>query len=532
MIDKELFAELYPDLIDDYSKFANPIPRGTSSEEFVQNYLSSKLWRLNNLYKVVDKSGDLVKFIMNKSQHRVYSASRQHSRIIILKSRQQGISTFWLVSYFDDVIFRPNLNCGLMAQGKDEAATLLERVERLWEELNPDIKEFLGIERDKNNSLELSFTNNSKLYIRVSFRSATLHRLHISEFGKIANENPKRARETKTGTLQAIKPGNTVVIESTAEGENDFKDTWDRSVEQELLKELAPKDFKPVFLSWLDDSDCTLTNKEIADESAEKYFKSLEDKGLTLSNEQRNFWIMQKRELGDDVFQEYPATPEEAFAASKDGTFYHNIYKEFILKQNRLQDGLLDPNLHIDVAFDLGVKDYGVLVFFQYHNNEIRIIKEYINDGYALVHYLEYIDSTNLPIRFVIFPHDISVRELTASDKYGRAKTRETMAMDWMRTNYKDWKVHVMKKYSIEDGINATRQMLKSTYIEKECTYIRSCLQRYTKEWDDKLNTWKKSPRHDEYSHGADCLRIIATSVLSKSGLKNRRPVYLQNVNL
>ena len=32
----------------------------------------------------------------------------------------------------------------------------------------------------------------------------------------------------------------------------------------------------------------------------------------------------------------------------------------------------------------------------------------------------------------------------------------------------------------------------------------------YSKEWDDKLEVWKTTPLHDEYSHGADVLRQIA----------------------
>ncbi|MGY2498704.1 hypothetical protein ACW4UO_30035, partial [Klebsiella pneumoniae] len=108
--------------------------------------------------------------------------------------------------------------------------TLLERTKFLWDKLDPDIKAYLNRSLEKDNAKSFTFNNHSQIFIRVSFRSTTLQRLHISEFGKIANHSPKKAKEVKTGTLQALAVGNTGVIESTAEGRNMFKEMWDASV--------------------------------------------------------------------------------------------------------------------------------------------------------------------------------------------------------------------------------------------------------------------------------------------------------------
>ena len=134
-ISEKTFNRLYPDLVGYYDFFNNPVPSDISKEDFERIYLPSKLWRLNNLYTVVDKHGNAVRFVMNEAQHVVYAMTRQHPRVIILKSRQQGISTFWLVSYFDDGLFQELLAIGLMAQGVDEASTLLERTKFLWDKL-------------------------------------------------------------------------------------------------------------------------------------------------------------------------------------------------------------------------------------------------------------------------------------------------------------------------------------------------------------------------------------------------------------
>jgi hypothetical protein len=133
----------------------------------------------------------------------------------------------------------------------------------------------------------------------------------VSEYGKRANSYPKRAKEVQTGTLQALAVGKTGVIESTAEGRNAFKLMWDDSLVALHSGELAPKDFYPIFLSWLDDPDCVLTvDQSISKEAAEYFTKVQEATGVELTKEQKNFWISQYRELAGDVYQEYPATPE------------------------------------------------------------------------------------------------------------------------------------------------------------------------------------------------------------------------------
>lgn len=514
-ISEATFNRLYPDMEGLYSFFNDPVPEDITKEDFERKYLRSKLWRLNNIYTVVDKHGNAVKFVMNEAQHIVYAMTRKHPRVIILKSRQQGISTFWLVSYFDDGLFQELLAIGLMAQGVDEASTLLERTKFLWDKLDPDIKAFLDRRLEKDNAKSFTFNNHSQIFIRVSFRSTTLQRLHISEFGKIANHSPKKAKEVKTGTLQALAVGNTGVIESTAEGRNMFKEMWDASVTALSSGQIAPKDFYPVFLSWLDDPDCTSTVYQTATAEQEKYFAGVEQKtGRTLTQEQKNFWIIQYRELGGDIHQEYPATPEEAFTAAKDGTYYSRLYMETVVRAGRMVENLYDSNLPLDVHMDLGVDDYFVLGYVQWYNGEYRIIDEYINNGYSIVHYLQHIKDNYPEVRNICAPHDITVRELGSFDSNGRAKSREDIAREWLRDNLPTATLKVMPKPSIANGIEAVRRMIPMMWIDIRCQYIHDCLLNYSKEWDDKLEVWKQTPLHDEFSHGADMLRQVASNTI------------------
>ncbi len=518
-ISEEQFDNLYPELLEYKHIFKTDFK---SDKDFIENYLTSKLWRLNNLYTIIDKNGDRIPFVMNLSQHKVYSASLEHPRLIILKSRQQGISTFWLISFFDDAIFNDDLNIGLMAQGADEASTLLERVKFYWDTLDDNIKDFLGISNDKDNAKAFSFTNNSTMFIRTSFRSATLQRMHISELGKIANKYPEKAKETNTGTLQAVGAGNTVVIESTAEGNNMFKDKWDSAVN--LNHVYAPKDFKPLFLSWLDDPDCRTTVRQDIAPKQREYFEKLEaELGIAITQPQRWFWVMQYRELGDDIYQEYPSTPEEAFSAVREGTYYARNYRQHVIKNSREKEDLYDPNLPVDVVMDLGMNDEFVLGFWQYFDGCDRLIHEYTNSGEGLEHYVNYINEQaaerGYDIGVTVVPHDINVKELGTGISR-KARLRELGVR----------KLKVLPKLSIADGIEAVRKLIPKLWIDKECSYTRDCMLNYSKEWDEARQNWKNTPLHDKWSHGADMVRYRAISrpeyrVQTKSNVQKRTKV-------
>lgn len=356
---------------------------------------------------------------------------------------------------------------------------------------------------------KISFSNGSKIYIRPSFRSATLQRLHISELAKISNQKPHNARETRTGTMQTIHGKNTVVIESTAEGENMFSDMWHEAVQLERNgKALSTKDLKPVFLSWMDDPKCVEDVDQEETPESKEYEAELAEQGITLTPKQRNFWIMQRRELGEEVHTEYPATPKEAFKKSQEGTYYTAIYDEYVIKNGREIENLYEDGLPVQVAMDLGMSDYTALVYFQIHNDETRIIDEFRSNGQDVQFYVEEMRKSGKTINGVFhpyqitkvwLPHDAKVREMT----YGTSIYQRFM----------DLKVpaQVVGKSRLIDGIDVTRTMLKNMWIDKDCSYLIRCLNRYSKEWDLKNQVWKeKEPVHNDVSHGADAIRYMA----------------------
>ena len=166
---------------------------------------------------------------------------------------------------------------------------------------------------------------------------------------------------------------------------------------------------------------------------------------------------------------------------------------------------------------DLGVDDYMVLAFVQWYDNTWRIVGEYWNNGYALTHYLDYVRESDMDVRVIRFPHDIKVREFGAAGQGGKAKSRYDIAREYKERENFQWRLDTLPRTSVEHGIEVVRRIIPSLVVDSSCTYIKDCMQNYSKEWDDKLMVWKKTPVHDEFSHGADVLRMIASNTIESS---------------
>lgn len=51
----------------------------------------------------------------------------------------------------------------------------------------------------------------------------------------------------------------------------------------------------------------------LIDSDTKEYYKDLEGKGIVLTLGQRNWYYLKKRDLGDQIYSEYPSTFDEAF---------------------------------------------------------------------------------------------------------------------------------------------------------------------------------------------------------------------------
>ena len=463
--------------------------------KFITN-IQDKGWRLNNLYHILDKDGKIGILKLNPSQLVVLAVP--NLRKIILKSRQQGISTYALADNLDSCLFIEGYQAGIQSYGRDETIKLYKRAIVMWNKLDFDIKLLLGITLVSSNSTNgLEFSNGSSLKIG-NFRGDTLQSLHISELAKISMKYPDKALELQTGAFQAVGINNIITIETTAEGNTGlFPDLW--YISTGLLDagiELTPLDFYPIFLSWLDDADCSMDYYTPPTKILEEYLvdlkKELPDVVLT---KQQTYWLTVKlRELGDKFNREYPATPAMAFAQSIEGTYFKKQY-DVIKAESRITKVQHNPNYKVYTSWDLGINDEMVVLFWQVIGGITYLFDEYHNTGEGLEHYVMILRDRQAKFGYIyirhFFPHDISVTEL------GTGRTRYSVLVQLGVTD-----ITILKKLSFMESIAVARTMMLSRlYISTTCRGTVSGIQNYRRRKDVKLDFYTGVDIHDIHSN-------------------------------
>lgn len=288
---------------------------------------------IENYIKIRDKNNNIVPLVLNEPQLKYYNVikkmhrARKPIRIIILKARQMGFSTETEAIIFKNVVTHHNYNAGIVAHKEDSTANLFNMSKRMLEYLPEDIKP----ERKKSNAKELVFNNeqgtglDSRMKVMTAGgkgigRSDTFTALHLSELAFWEGDK----KVTMTGLLQAVPntPDSMIIIESTANGYEYFKEMWDRAVAGE-------SDFYPLFIGWneLKEYSMPYTGFDLTQEERELK----EQYNLTLEQLTWRRWCIKNNCSGDinQFKQEYPICPEESFLST--GNCYFN--KENIINR-------------------------------------------------------------------------------------------------------------------------------------------------------------------------------------------------------
>lgn len=290
---------------------------------YIKAHLSDVWWRLNNLYKIVNEEGELVTFRMRPAQRELFQ--NMHYRNIILKARQLGFSTGIDIYLLDQALFNKNLSCGIIAQDLPAAGEIFStKISIPFDNLPVWLRATFQIStrREGANGGHIEFAHGSKIRVSTSFRSGTVQRLHISEHGKICAKYPAKAKEVRTGTLNAIKDGCIVFIESTAEGVGgDFHTMSTRAMDLgQLNLPLTSQDYKFHFFAWWQDpkyQTSVPTGGLRLSKYHQEYFAAVEQTmGITLLDEQKQWYIRKEIEQQEEMKQEFPSTPSEAFLTS------------------------------------------------------------------------------------------------------------------------------------------------------------------------------------------------------------------------
>lgn len=291
--------------------------------DHIKANLGDKWWRMNNLYKVENEQGILVQFKLRPAQELLFRCMWWLN--IVLKARQLGFSTAIDIYLLDEALFNKNLKCGIIAQDQKAAGEIFRtKIEIPFDNLPGWLKACFPIESRRGGASGgyILFKHGSSIQVATSFRSGTVQRLHVSEHGKICAKYPEKAKEVRTGTLNAIHPGCIAFIESTAEGVGgDFYEMSINSLElTNANAELSQMDWKFHFFAWWQDQKYTApvpATGLILSKTQAEYFASIEKAmHMTLTDGQKQWYVSKEREQKAEMKQEFPSTPLEAFLTS------------------------------------------------------------------------------------------------------------------------------------------------------------------------------------------------------------------------
>ena len=271
-----------------------------------------------NCLRVRSKSGETQAFALNKAQQFIHACiERQKAetgkvRVIVLKGRQQGVSTYAEGRLYWKTTHRSGVRAFILTHEADSTSALFEMVER-YHELAPDfVKPMTGA----SNAKELIFSKLDSGYKvgtagnKSVGRGTTIQYFHGSEVAYWPN-----AAEHAKGILQAVpdEDDTEIILESTANGiGNYFYQQWQRA-------EAGEGPFQAIFVPWFWQPEYRKSGLGVTRSPEEEKIVEL----FGLDNEQLAFRRSKIAELsadgGDGLFafrQEYPMTAQEAFQVS------------------------------------------------------------------------------------------------------------------------------------------------------------------------------------------------------------------------
>ena len=257
-------------------------------------------WRINNLYKIVTKDGNLSLMKENGIQRRINDCRKR--RKMILKYRQGGVTTNEIIKQLDFVSFGKSKTACILAHEQDTIESIFSKVRLAHKHMPSSVQPILA--KGGGSKHELVFPENeSKIYCDLAVRGGTIHWLHISE---AAFAQPERVK----ATLEAVPKDGVVTWESTPNGMGgDFYSKW-------MAKDpRTAKLFYPWFIHeeyFLDASHIT----SLTDDEKELVRKAKDSFGVDITLGQIAFRRAKQIDLHELFLQEYPEDDVTCFLMS------------------------------------------------------------------------------------------------------------------------------------------------------------------------------------------------------------------------
>lgn len=269
--------------------------------------------------KIRAKDGSIIPFDLNEAQRYLHGRLEDQQkrigkvRALVLKGRQQGISTYLGARFYHRTTHRRGIRTFILTHEQDATDNLFGMVDRYHEHCPALVKPSTGAA----NAKELFFDRLESGYAvgtagtKAVGRSQTIQLFHGSEVAFWPNATTHFA-----GVVQAIPdlPGTEIVLESTGNGVGgEFHERWQQA-------EAGTGDYEAVFIPWFWQPE---------------YRRAIPD-GFALDDEEQAYQAAYGLDMGQMVWrrnkiaelkdpmlfkQEYPATAAEAFQMTGHDSF-------------------------------------------------------------------------------------------------------------------------------------------------------------------------------------------------------------------
>lgn len=285
-------------------------------------------------------------FFPNQTQLKHLLDRGAHRYNLILKYRQGGITTLYVIDLLDEALWVPGMSCALIAHEAKKLPEYFDIVKRAYENMPDMLKPKTRTDTKHRYDFTHRFDGailDSSIYVATKLRGGTVLNLHVTESAFI-----KDRLELASGSKQAVPLDGRISEETTGNGFNEFYDDYMRY----HVKTPGEQDYKTYFYPWQIDPQYTLQGT-IEDITPEEF--ALKDKyNLTDGQLLWRRWKMQELRSqnqgfglsGDQLFkQEYPMSLLEAFQSGLGNVFDIEKIEQIVVKTD-IEDAQVPETIH------------------------------------------------------------------------------------------------------------------------------------------------------------------------------------------
>ena len=473
--------------------------------------LADPLWRLENLYHIKRASdGKVIPFEPRPEQRHIYRLLLKAGkrRIIILKARRLGMSTAIDLLLADQTLWNAGLQASIVDQTSADAERKLETIVKTALDNLPEVlRERFTLTKDSDTILEISAGDTpSAIFAGLRARGGTNNWLHLSEWGVIQADDPRRSEEILTGALPSAEHG-TIVVETTWKGgRGGHLWTLVKRAMETPASEQTPKDWHVVFFPWWKDPTYTIEGDiaSVAKETTKYLDAKQAETGHTFSPGQRIWYDRQQRDLGMFVFREFPTTVDECFRSPVEGAIYADIL-DTLRAAGKINAHPIDNSALVHTVWDLGSPQNTVTWYFQLIAGEIRVIDCDTDLDLTPVQRAAHILGKGYPLGHHYLPHDAAATAATGRTFEGELQSAGLRATRVLPRTRDIW-----------IGINRLRQLLpRFTFRLPHCEHGLDALAAYHYKRTSSTGITVEEPVHDWASHPSDALRMLAEAEMA-----------------